>query len=296
MNCPYCNQPVSDDAAWCPFCGREFDDSVVVPGTEPESFTENYSGSYSDGYSTQDNNSGIVSSEDSDFNADYNDLEDYAEEPELRSSKKFGIRRSAMSLPKFSPATVLSIISVIVTLICLFMIASLKSELAASREALSGQLYGLSSSVSALDNRLAALDTTIAGVQQEAYNQLAEQTIIISKNIMPLTGPVTEGKYNVMFIINAKGNLTFSKCFDWQKFNEATSQWESIEFSGNYTTNDEMGLRISNSYDSEKSIYVTELWANGITYAAEGRYRCVITDDYGVSKSSDETTVLVQAG
>lgn len=296
MTCPYCKQLISDDAAWCPFCGHEFDDSVVLPGAEPEDFTENYSESYADGYPAQDDNSGYVSSEDGDFNSDYEDEEAYESDLDVKPSKKLGIKRPAVSLAGISPAAVISIISVIVSIVCLFMIGSLKSQLAAAQEALSGQLYGLNASVAAVDSRLSVIDKTIAGVQQEAYNQLADQTIIISKNIMPLTGPVAEGKYNVMFIINAKGNLTFSKCFDWQKFNEATSQWESIEFSGNYTTNDEMGLRISNSYDSEKSIYVSELWANGITYAAEGRYRCVITDDYGVSKSSDETTVLVQAG
>ena len=151
-------------------------------------------------------------------------------------------------------------------------------------------------SVSSLDDRLAVLDTTIAGVQNEAYNQLASQSIVISKDITALTGPVSEGKYNIMFIINAKGNLNLNTSFDWQKYNEATGGWVSIVFTGNATSNAQYGLRLENTYNNEEGHYVSTLWANGITPEAAGTYRCVIKDATGISKISAEATVQVAAG
>ena len=39
--------------------------------------------------------------------------------------------------------------------------------------------------------------------------------------------------------------------------------------------------------------YESILWANGITKAAEGTYRCVIKDTNGITKSSAQATVSV---
>jgi hypothetical protein len=137
------------------------------------------------------------------------------------------------------------------------------------------------------------MDSTIAGVQNEAYNQLASQSIVISKDITALTGPVTEGKYNVMFIINAKGNLNLNDSFDWQKYNQVTGGWESIVFTGNATTNEQYGLRLENVFNREENHYESKLWANGITPEAAGTYRCVIKDATGITKTSAQASVQV---
>ena len=100
-------------------------------------------------------------------------------------------------------------------------------------------------------------------------------------------------KYNVMFIINAKGNLSMNTSFDWQKYNEATGGWVSIVFTGNATTNEQYGLRLENTFDRGENVYTSKLWANGITSEASGTYRCVITDATGITKTSAEATVSV---
>ena len=101
------------------------------------------------------------------------------------------------------------------------------------------------------------------------------------------------GKYNRMFIVNAKGNLSVNSSFDWQKYNETTGGWVSIVFTGDATNNDEYGLRLENSFDKNENTYTSILWANGIKPAASGTYRCVITDATGITKTSAEATVSV---
>ena len=137
------------------------------------------------------------------------------------------------------------------------------------------------------------MDDTLSRVQSEAYNQLASQSITITKDITPLTGPVEADKYNRMFIVTAQGNLSVSSSFDWQRYNEATGGWVSVVFTGDATTNEEYGLRLENSYDKTEDTYTSVLWANGIKPEASGTYRCVITDATGITKTSAEATVSV---
>jgi hypothetical protein len=166
-------------------------------------------------------------------------------------------------------------------------------EIQDSNVKLNSTMSSVYASVASLDERLANMDSTIAGVQNEAYNQLASQSIVISKDITALTGPVTEGKYNVMFIINAKGNLNLNDSFDWQKYNQVTGGWESLVFTGNATTNEQYGLRLENVFNREEQHYESKLWANGITPEAAGTYRCVIKDATGITKISAEASVQV---
>ena len=100
-------------------------------------------------------------------------------------------------------------------------------------------------------------------------------------------------KYNRMFIVNAKGNLSVNTSFDWQKYNESTGGWVSVVFTGDATTNDQYGLRLENSFDRNENTYTSILWANGIKPEASGTYRCVITDATGITKTSAEATVSV---
>ena len=146
-------------------------------------------------------------------------------------------------------------------------------------------------SYSSLEERIGSLDSTVANVQQEAYNQLASTSISITKDITSLTGPVSLGKYNMMFIIKAKGNLNLNTSFEWQKYNSTTGGWEEIVFTGKATSNDQYGLRLENLMEDGE--YKSVLWANGITKAAEGTYRCVISDVNGIKKMSSEASVSV---
>ena len=173
------------------------------------------------------------------------------------------------------------------------MLLSLRGGIKEQEASLTNSVNTLNSTVAGIDARLGQLDTTLSGVQSEAYNQYASQAIAISKDITPLTGPVDAGKYNRMFIISAKGNLSVNTSFDWQKYNEATGGWVSIVFTGNATDNSQYGLRLENTFDRNENTFTSILWANGITQEATGTYRCVITDATGVTKTSAEATVTV---
>ena len=228
---------------------------------------------------------------------------EYEEEVEEREEKS-ARRPRGFEMPSFSGfdmssipvSTILSAVCLLLTLICLFRIGSVARTVKESNQAVIASVNELKSMNVMLNDRLNALDTTVAGVQQEAYSQFASQSIVISKDLTSLTGPVTAGKYNRMFIVNAKGNLNVNSSFDWQKYNDATKGWVSIVFTGDATSNEEYGLRIENSYDSATGEYSSTLWANGITPAAAGTYRCMITDLTGTNKASSEAIVQVTTG
>ena len=215
-----------------------------------------------------------------------------------KSGKKFSMPKISapkLSAPALPLSTIVSVVCCLVSVLCLFSIRGVKKDLAEAELALANNISSVYASVAGLDDRLASLDTTIAGVQDEAYNQLASQSIIITKDITALTGPVTEGKYNIMFIVNAKGNLNLNDSFDWQRYNSTTGGWESIVFTGSATSNEQYGLRLENTFNSEEGHYSSTLWANGITTEAEGSYRCVIKDATGITKKSAEASVQVAA-
>lgn len=300
MICLNCGKEIENDIRVCPFCGNLveiFDDSVYFEDAAPE-YTES---SYEEGYApvetyAEDENYG------EEYSEEYADEEGYEEEfvdddpiyAKGRKGKKFSA--PSVSMPKLSAlplSTILSVVCCLVSIICLISIKSVHNDMVDQYNKLGSGINSVYASVSALDDRLTSMDSTIAGVQNEAYNQLASQSIVISKDITALTGPVTEGKYNVMFIINVKGNLNLNDSFDWQKYNQVTGGWESIVFTGNATTNEQYGLRLENVFNREENYYESKLWANGITPEAAGTYRCVIKDASGITKTSAEASVQI---
>lgn len=272
MICLHCGKAIDDDLKVCPFCGS----LVEAAGDTPD---------------YQRDSSADLPAADPAPDHDPDDGQDYFDEnpvyPEARKPRG-GKRASA-----YLPALILSALACGLSLACLVLLLSLRTGIREQNAALNDSVAGLRTAVSAVNDRLYQMDDTLARVQSEAYNQLASQNIIITKDITPLTGPVEADKYNRMFIINAQGNLSVSSSFDWQRYNEATGGWVSVVFTGDATTNEEYGLRLENSYDKAEDTYTSVLWANGIKYAATGTYRCVITDAAGIAKTSAEATVSV---
>ena len=274
MICLHCGKAIDDDLKVCPFCGNLVD----VPDD-----TSDYEAAPS------------ADSPDANYPPDSNldDGQDFFDEnpvyPEPRKPGK------GFSMPSLSglPALILSALACILSLACLITLLSLRSNLRAQNNVLTGSISEVRNAVNAVNDRLYELDDTLSRVQSEAYNQLASQSIAIVKDITPLTGPVEADRYNRMFIINAKGNLSVNTSFDWQKYNESTGGWVSVVFTGDATTNEQYGLRLENSFDRTEETYTTILWANGIKPEASGTYRCVITDATGITKTSAEATVTV---
>lgn len=277
MICKYCGKVIDDGSSVCPYCGSE----LAAPAEEAAD-------SAPQGY--------------------YEQAESYDDIPKVSLPKKSflnkakpqasaGAKSSAFKMQAgVDLKMVMCVLAALFSFICMLRIGAIKAEITEQSKTLSSQIGYVGSQVTSLDDRLNQIDSTVAGVQSEAYNQLASQSIVITKDVTALTGPVTAGKYNVMFIVTAKGNLNTSTSFDWQKYNEATNGWVSIVFTGNATSNDEYGLRLENLYDKTTSEYTTKLWANGITPDAKGTYRCVITDATGITKASAEAIVSVAEG
>ena len=273
MICKYCGNEVDDNAQVCPVCNSplyEYEQQEYEQGKYEQ-----------EGY---ENNAGYDQYEYSEANDSF-DEDSYAEDGK---SKKTGPK---FSLPKLELPVVISVAAAVFSFICLVMVCMLNANLKDRANTLEAAVEQVRMSCMALEDKLGSLDTTVANVQQEAYNQLASTNITITKDITSLTGPVTLGKYNMMFIIKAKGNLDLSKSFEWQKYNPTTGGWEDIVFTGAATSNEQFGLRLENLMEDGE--YKSVLWANGITKAAEGTYRCVITDVNGIKKTSYEATVTV---
>lgn len=280
MICNKCGNVVDDNAATCPYCGNSLAEYPVDEYDDSGYSAANYDAS----------DFGAVSYGSADYNtSDYDDgsyADDEDEEVYAPAKKKLGVK-----LPNVPLSTIISLASAVFSFICLLTVSSLKADISDSTNTLLSGINQLQSTITEIDDRIGGLDTTVANVQQQAYNQLASQTITIEKDITSLTGPVALNRYNQMFIVKAKGSLNLSTSFNWQKYNQATGGWTDIVFTGNATTNDEYGLRLENKM--EDGAYVSVLWANGITKAAEGTYRCVIKDTNGISKTSAEATVQV---
>ena len=277
MICRYCGNVIDADAAVCPYCGSSVaaDAAYDDPNTAYSSPADAYdtsSGAY-------DTDPGAYQSDD----AYEDDAQDYAPP----AKKKAGFK-----LPTIPVSTVISIASAIFSFICLLTVSSIKSNISDSTKTVMNGVNQLQTNITAIEDRLSGLDSTVASVQQDAYNQLASQTINITKDLLSLTGPVTLNKTAIMFTVKAKGSLSVNTSFNWQKYNETTGDWTNIVFTGQGTSNEEYGLRLENKAPVDGE-YESILWASGITKAAEGTYRCVIKDTNGITKTSSQATVSV---
>ena len=207
MICRYCGNVIDADAAVCPYCGSSVaaDAAYDDPNTAYSSPADAYdtsSGAY-------DTDPGAYQSDD----AYEDDTQDYAPP----AKKKAGFK-----LPNIPVSTVISIASAIFSFICLLTVSSIKSNISDSTKTVMNGVNQLQTNITAIEDRLSGLDSTVASVQQDAYNQLASQTINITKDLLSLTGPVTLNKTAIMFTVKAKGSLSVNTSFNWQKYNETT--------------------------------------------------------------------------
>ena len=275
----------------CKYCGNEVDDNAkVCPVCNSPMFEFNQGADRQEDYDQND-----FSPENYGGDEEYDQYE-YSEKNDSFDDGSFGEERPArkgikLAVPKLELSTVISIAAAIFSFLCLVMVCMVNANLKDRANVREAAVAQMQMSYSSLEDKIGKLDSTVANVQQEAYNQLASTTITVTKDLTSLTGPVTLGKFNMMFIIKVKGNLDLSKSFEWQKYNTAAGKWEKIEFSGSATSNDQYGLRLENLMENGE--YKSVLWANGITKAAEGNYRCVITDVNGIKKTSLEASVSV---
>lgn len=288
MVCKYCGSEIDGNVTVCPYCGSELSEY------EQESFEPIYVNQAQPNEYSEDTSSQQFEYDEDDFDEDEENMPPKKKGFSMPSFGKGAASSGSGSkrkMPELSVNTLISIACALFSFLCLVMICSVNGTMKDRFNTLNASVAQVQMSYNAIEDKLKTLDTTVANVQENAYNQLASTTINITKDLTSLTGPVSLGKYNMMFIIKAKGNLDLSKSFTWQKYNAGSSKWEDIAFSGNATSNELYGLRLENLMDGSE--YKSILWANGITNDAEGSYRCVITDVNGIKKTSLEATVSV---
>lgn len=261
MICRYCGNTVDAEATVCPYCN-----TALVGYNAPISYDEQ---------------------------PQYEEEAYYEEEAPQEYAPAPKKARKSLSMPALPFSTIISIACALFSLICLFQISSTKGIVEDSMASINSSMNQVYSATLTIQDRLDSMEGTVANVQNNAYNQLASANITVTKDITSLTGPVSLGKYNQMFIVRAKGSLNLNTSFDWQKYNESTGGWVSVVFTGTATSNEEYGLRLENKMEDGE--YVSVLWANGITEKGAGTYRCVITDNSGIKKTSSEAIVQVAA-
>jgi hypothetical protein len=294
MICNYCGNEIDDNAQSCPYCGSTLPVYTASNYAAP-AYDDNapaYDDGYDDGNNYDDNapaydDGGEYDSGEYDDGAYQDDEQDYQEKP---AKKKHGLSLGGM--PNLPVTTIISAACAIFSFICLVVCCSLKADISNSTNTMVSGINQLQTSVSEIEEKISGLDTTVANVQQQAYDQLASQTITITKDLTSLTGPVTLNKSAQMFIVKAEGSLSVNTSFVWQKYNESTGGWVDIVFTGDNTSNSQYGLRLENKAPVD-GVYESVLWANGITKAAEGTYRCVVKDTNGITKTSSEAVVTV---
>ena len=283
MICRNCGKEIDDNATECIYCGcpTGLEEAVAEDESDRINAEEEY-------YEEKDTGEELPADGNAEGSEPLSSRTTYvpANTQSSRSGKPGVVSGATLS-------TAISILCAILSLVCLAMTISIRSAIADSAAQISDQMTEVRQSTDALYSKLDDVDTTIADLTSNTNEQVARQAIKLTKDLNALAGPVTEGKYNQMFIINAQGDLSVTSSFDWQKYNEFTGSWESISFTSDATTNEELGLRFENKIDNSTGTYTSILWANGITQAAAGRYRCVITNVSGVSIRSSEALVEI---
>ncbi|MDO4983056.1 MAG: zinc ribbon domain-containing protein [Eubacteriales bacterium] len=289
MICKYCGSEIEDNATVCPYCGSEMGDPEGA--FEPIYINREQQNIYNESVSSGQYEDGAEDFEDDEDEEGFAPRKKRLSLPSLGKRAPGAAQGGAKELPNLSLNTIISIACALFSFLCLVMICNVNGNMKDRFNTLNASITQVQMSYNTIEDKLSTLDTTVANVQQEAYSQLASTNITITKDLTSLTGPVTLGKYNMMFIIKAKGNLDLSKSFMWQKYNPTSGGWEEIVFTGNATSNEQYGLRLENLMEDGE--YKSVLWANGITKDAEGTYRCQITDLTGIKKTSYEATVTV---
>ena len=152
MICLNCGKHVDDDVRVCPFCGCVIADADAAPEDDPLPINLPPRERTEDGFERLER-------------------EEPAPAPAPAPAGK-GI---------FTPAFFLSLLSLILSLLCLLAINSLRGAVVELKNAQTESLGAINASVSTANERLDQLDSTLAKVQSDAYEQVASQSISITK-------------------------------------------------------------------------------------------------------------------
>ena len=97
----------------------------------------------------------------------------------------------------------------------------------------------------------------------------------------------------LFFEICASGNGVTYNSFTWQK-QDSGGNWVSVAFDGPKSQNETYGLANETGKYTEGEFSGSswsKVYAIGLTSAAFGKYRCLVTDSVGETKLSQEVTI-----
>ena len=149
MICLNCGKHVDDDVRVCPFCGSVIADAEEAPEADPLPIN-------------------LPPRERPENGFERIEREEPAPAPAPAPAGK-GI---------FTPAFFLSLLSLILSALCLVTIFSLRDAVGQLKNAQTESLAAINASVAAANDRLDQLDSTLANVQSEAYNQVDRKSVV----------------------------------------------------------------------------------------------------------------------
>ncbi|MBR0353373.1 MAG: hypothetical protein IJH53_09255 [Oscillospiraceae bacterium] len=231
------------------------------------------------------------------FNDDYEDdyKDDFSEKPSKKGSPK-------VKLPSFSgfgkgigSNAILSIvvaISIVLSLIAIISSAGVKKSVNSDIKTLYSQMDSVISTNSQVLEKLARIEDVL-DLSAQVAAETNSKYITITKQ--PTSANTVLGRGSdglvLVFSVTASGSGLGTGSFNWQK--KSGDAWINIDFdSGDNSRNTTYGLQLEVSKETEgANTYTSKVYATGLTEAAFGTYRCVITDSAGERAWSDTVEI-----
>lgn len=187
---------------------------------------------------------------------------------------------------------VASVLALIISIFALVTAGVVKKELKELSASISSNLQTISQGQSAIESKVAEISDAVNSTASAVTSGNASKYISIEKQ--PESVSTTLGRTQALvFEVRVKGN---NLSYSWQRFDEPTGEWAAVPFDIDGFC-DDYGLRLYNGYSEDiPGMPVTQIWANGITEKAFGRYRCIITDSAGSQITTEMAYIYEKEG
>lgn len=280
MTCSFCGSLLDGNEVECPYCGHKVSSAA---DDEPVSIKSNYS------YNPEP-----------EYNEPVEDEEDFIEEePEEKKPKKnhfSGFKKEKKSTSSGKPSggnpnflmLLISALCLLVSIVTMFVCISISTHVKDLEQDMLSQLYVIQSD---LKNSMSELEGSI----DNSMTQVVATTTNNSGDIKITHSPtevntVSVGDSNkILFNCKAEGPDTLT--FTWQKKSDS-GEWVTIVFDPATSINEEYGLQVYDQpFTKTTEDKYSQIMAKNLTEAAAGDYRCVVSDVYGHSATSDVATL-----
>lgn len=272
MTCTFCGSLLDGTESECPYCGHKvnsntnYDEAPVTP--KKSSPVEEFTSKFSYKPSTKDVD------------------DDYEEEPMPKKSYSSAPREKAsMSFPMLVGIGAVALLSLISLILCL----SINSKVSDLKQDMLSQLYQIQTTQNDLINNMNSVSSSVGNIGYNIEQSNVSKNIRITKQPTEAStyvgrGSETDNIQNVcIFSIDAEGQ---GLSFAWQKFDNNTGDWVTIQFDPD--NNEGFGLHL---YSTPSH---SELCAHDLKPAAFGSYRCLVSDATG-SNASETVTLTEKA-